>query len=91
MRISTILLFAASVLCLVPQPGFAAGYQAKERAAKKACLTGDPEKGVAILADLFIDTDDLAYIFNQGRCYEQNRRYEDAIGRFREYLVKGES
>jgi hypothetical protein len=48
------------------------------------------EKGVAILADLFIATDDLSYIFNQDRCYEQNRRYEDAIGRFREYLIKGD-
>jgi len=44
---------------------------------------------VEILTDLFIDTGDLTYVFNQGRCFEQNRRYEDAIGRFREYLVKG--
>jgi hypothetical protein len=84
------LLLATSFLCALPQAGFAASVEARERAAKKACLTGNPEKGVAILADLFIDTDDLSYIFNQGRCYEQNRRYEDAIGRFREYLIKGE-
>jgi hypothetical protein len=50
---------------------------------------GEIDKGVEILVDLFIDTGDLNYIFNQGRCYEQNRRYEEAIGRFREYLVKG--
>ena len=37
-----------------------------------------------------MNTDDITYIFNQGRCFEQNRRYEDAIGRFREYLVKGD-
>lgn len=44
---------------------------------------------MGILTDLFVDTGDLTYIFNQGRCFEQNRRYEDAIGRFREYLIKG--
>jgi hypothetical protein len=65
-----------------------AGKEAKERAARKACLTGDPVGGVGILADLFIDTHNTTYLFNQGRCLEQNRRYEDAIGRFREYLMK---
>jgi hypothetical protein len=62
---------------------------ARDRAAKKACLTGNTDKGVEILADLFIDTHDITYLYNQGRCFEQNRRYEDAIGRFREYLIKG--
>jgi hypothetical protein len=62
--------------------------EAKERVARKACLTGDATKGVEILADLFIDTDDATYIYNQGRCLEQNNRYEDAIGKFREYLRK---
>ena len=67
----------------------AASRESKERAARKACLTGDAIKGVEILVDLFIETGDLTYIYNQGRCFEQNRRYEDAIGHFREYLVKG--
>jgi len=62
--------------------------EAKVRAAKKACLTGDPVAGVAILTDLYLDTNDPTHLFNQGRCFEQNRRYEDAIGRFREYLEK---
>jgi hypothetical protein len=65
------------------------GHGAQERAARKACLTGDYTKGVAILSDLFIDSKDPTYIFNQGRCFEQNRRYEDAIGRFEEYLRVG--
>jgi tetratricopeptide (TPR) repeat protein len=65
--------------------------ESKERAAKKACLTGDPVKGVELLTDLFIDTNDPTYIFNQGRCYEQSNRYEEAIGRFREYLRKAKS
>jgi hypothetical protein len=64
--------------------------ESKERSAKKACLAGDPVKGVEILAELYVDSNDITYIFNQGRCFEQNRRYEDAVGRFREYLVKGE-
>jgi hypothetical protein len=74
---------------LLSSPATAASQQAQERAARKACLSGDYAKGVDILADLFVATKDLNYIFNQGRCFEQNRRYEDAIGRFREYLLAG--
>lgn len=66
----------------------AAGMEAKERAARKACLSGNYAKGVEILSDLFIDTEDANYIFNQARCFEQNSRYEEAVGRFREYLRK---
>jgi tetratricopeptide (TPR) repeat protein len=65
--------------------------EAKDRAAKRACLTGDPNAGVAILTDLYIDTNDPTYLFNQGRCFEQNQRYQEAIGRFREYLVKAKN
>src|ERR1035437_1796518 len=61
--------------------------QSQERAARKACLTGDYAKGVAILSDLFIEYRDATFLFNQGRCFEQNRRYEDAIARFEEYLT----
>jgi len=78
--------FAVFVLWLA-QPASAASLQSQERAARKACLTGDYAKGVAILADLFLDTKIPTYIFNQGRCLEQNRKYEDAIARFQEYLV----
>jgi hypothetical protein len=60
--------------------------QAQERAARKACLSGDYARGVTILSELFVDTKDPTYIFNQGRCFEQNHRYEDAISRFEEYL-----
>ncbi len=60
----------------------------KERAAKRACLNRDPDKGVELLTDLYVDTNEPVYIFNQGRCYEQNDRCEDAIVRFREYLRK---
>jgi hypothetical protein len=75
------------LLCALPN-AFAGERDAKERAAKKACLNGDPVKGVAILTDLYVDTNDSTYLFNQGRCLEQNNRYDDAVGRFREYLRK---
>jgi hypothetical protein len=62
--------------------------QAQEKAAKKACLTGDFHKGVEILADLYVDTNDPNFIYNQARCFEQNHRCVDAIDRFREYMRK---
>jgi hypothetical protein len=73
-------------LLLASAPASVENRQAKERTARKACLNGDYVKGVSILSDLFVDTKDPTYIFNQGRCFEQNRRYEDAVARFEEYL-----
>jgi tetratricopeptide (TPR) repeat protein len=58
----------------------------RERVARKACLAGDYAKGVSILSDLFLDSKDATHIFNQGRCLEQNGRFEDAVFRFQEYL-----
>jgi tetratricopeptide (TPR) repeat protein len=63
----------------------------REKAAQKACALGDYQKGVDILADLLVGSDDPSYIYNQGRCYEQNSRWEQAINRFREYLRKDDS
>ena len=84
-------LAAVAVLLSVAFGGRAAqatGRDAKERAAKKACLAGDFNKGVELLADLYLDSNDPNYIFNQARCLEQNHRYEDSLSRFREFLVK---
>jgi hypothetical protein len=64
---------------------------AQEKAAKKACSVGDYQKGVDILGDLFVDTGDPTYVYNQGRCYQQNSQGEQAINRFREYLRKDKS
>jgi tetratricopeptide (TPR) repeat protein len=61
---------------------------AKEKAAKKACAMGDFQRGADILTDLFVDTNDTTYVYNQGRCYQQNNRWEQAISRFREFLRK---
>jgi hypothetical protein len=41
---------------------------------------------VAILAELFVDTRDATYVYNQARCFEQNGRFQQASDRFREYL-----
>jgi hypothetical protein len=60
----------------------------QDRAAKKACLVGDVEKGVDILADLYVSTNNPTYLYNQGRCYEQNGKNDLAILRFKEYLRK---
>jgi tetratricopeptide (TPR) repeat protein len=62
--------------------------EASERAAKKACAVGDYQKGIDILADLLIETNDPTYIYNQGRCYQQNGHFVEALNRFHEYLRK---
>jgi hypothetical protein len=80
------LIFIVPIL-LASVPAVAASKQGQlEKTARKACLSGDYAKGVSILSDLFVDTKDPNYIFNQARCFEQNRRYEDAAARFEEYL-----
>jgi hypothetical protein len=60
--------------------------QQRATRARKACLSGDYQKGVDILTELFVESKDPVIIFNQGRCFEQSSRYEDAISRFEEYL-----
>jgi hypothetical protein len=75
----------------VPTPALASNKESKEKAAKRACLEGDYVRGVAILSDLYADTNDPNYIYNGGRCFEQNGRYAEAILRFREYLRKARS
>jgi hypothetical protein len=80
-----ILLLPFLLVATVAQAG---NREKQERAAKKACLSGDHAKGVSILSDLYVDTNDPTYLFNGGRCLEQNGQYEGAILRFREYLRK---
>ncbi len=64
--------------------------ESKERAARKACLLGDVAKGTEILADLYVETNNPTYIYNQGRCFEQNGRNEQALLRFKEYERKAQ-
>jgi tetratricopeptide (TPR) repeat protein len=82
----SLLLFASLLLA-----GTAWGKDLDRRgdAARAACLSGDYGKGVAILSELFVETKEADLIYNQGRCFEQNHRYEDAIARFQEFLRVG--
>jgi hypothetical protein len=73
-------------LLLLARPALGANPRAQEKVARKACLIGDYKQGVSILADLFVETGKAVHIFNQGRCYEQSRRYEDALAKFEEFL-----
>ena len=79
---------ASAALLSAASNAMGANTESKERAAKKACLVGDVEKGVEILADLYVDTNDSVYLYNQGRCFEQNGKNDQAVLRFKEYLRK---
>jgi hypothetical protein len=84
------LILSSILLALLAAPAARAeSVESRVRTARTACLSGDYAKGVAILSELFVDTHNPTYIYNQGRCFEQSRRYEDAIGRFQEYLRAG--
>ena len=63
--------------------------ETKERTARMACLSGDYAKGVAILSELFVDTRNYVYIYNQARCYQQSSRFAEALAHFQEYLRAG--
>jgi hypothetical protein len=75
-------------LCLAAVPSQARAKDPPDTEALKACTTGDVRRGVEILTDLYVRSNDTTYLFNQGRCYEQNHQWQSAIDRFREYLRK---
>lgn len=90
---------AARVLCafvVVASSGVAASApnvaplsaDARSTQAREDCLAGRYQSGIDILARLFTETEDPTHIYNQGRCFQQNGRYADAISRFREYMRK---
>ena len=81
-------LLAVAVVLLAGQSAMGASVESRERAAKKACLLGDVDKGAEILADIYVSTNDPTYIYNQGRCFEQNGMNDRAVLRFKEYLRK---
>jgi hypothetical protein len=82
-RASTFLL---TLLAAAPAP--AQDRDARENEAKKACLSGKADRGIELLAEMYAETNDPTYIYNQGRCFEQNGRAPEALTRFREYLRK---
>jgi hypothetical protein len=73
---------------VVMQPSRTATAQDKAKEAKKACISGDFVRGVELLSDLYVETGDPNFVFNQGRCFEQNGRYQDALNRFHEFVRK---
>jgi hypothetical protein len=60
----------------------------REREAKKACLGGRTARGIELLAEMYAETNDPTYIYNQGRCFQQSGNAREALSRFREYLRK---
>jgi hypothetical protein len=74
---------------LSTSPARAANREARERMARTACLAGDYAKGVTILSELFVQTNDPTYIYNQARCFQQNSKFQEAISRFQEHLRVG--
>jgi hypothetical protein len=76
--------------CLtVPRPVCAqTSIEARETEAQRECAAGRYPRGVDILAALFAETHEPTYVYNQGRCYEENGRFAEAITRFREYARK---
>lgn len=87
-RLGTGAALASLLVALAARPARAQDRDQRELEAKKACLGGHADKGIELLADLYTDTNDPTYIYNQGRCFEQNGRAGEAITRFREYLRK---
>lgn len=85
------LAMAGAAPAVFGQSGAGAGAAANDRRedeARKECLAGRTQRGIDLLAELFTETRDPNYIFNQARCFQQNSRPDEAIGRFQEYLRK---
>ena len=58
--------------------------------AKTACGAGDVQTGVRLLAELYTATSDPIWIFNEGRCYQQNGQLPQALAKFKEFLRKSQ-
>jgi hypothetical protein len=58
--------------------------------AKTACVGGDLQKGIRLLAELYTASGDPIWLFNQGRCFQQNDQLTQALSRFKEFLRKSE-
>ncbi len=76
----------ACAFLLVIAPARAQQVDPREAQARSECLAGRFQAGVDLLAQLFAETANANYIYNQGRCYEQNGKPDEAILHFREFL-----
>ena len=77
----------------VPAASGAPGHTEDPRVqdAKIACAAGDVTTANRLLAELYAATEDPIWIFNQGRCFQQNGDPGHALTRFREYLRKAKT
>jgi hypothetical protein len=89
MRGGLMTLVAVGALGRVGAAGAVEAEDPRPRRALTACAGGEVAKGVGILAELYADTREPTFVFNQGRCYQQNGQLERAADRFREYLRIG--
>jgi hypothetical protein len=62
--------------------------EAREREARQACFTGNVDRGVEILVDLYVETQHPNYIYNQARCFERNGKHDQAVLSYEDYLRK---
>jgi hypothetical protein len=81
----------AGAVLLVATPASAQQADPRESQSRSECLAGRFQAGVDLLAQMFVETGDANYIYNQGRCYEQNGKFGEAILRFREFLRKAKN
>ena len=76
------------LLAVSSTAGAAESREVREREARKACFTGNVDRGVEILVDLYGETGHPNYIFNQARCFERNGKYDQALLSYEDYLRK---
>ena len=81
----------AGAFVLAATPASAQQADPRESQSRSECLAGRFQAGVDLLAQMFVETGDANYIYNQGRCYEQNGKFSEAILRFREFLRKAKN
>lgn len=67
-------------------PSEPADSAAKGNQARLECAAGNVEAGIRLLAELWVANRNPTWIYNQGRCYEQNAKNDLAAAKFREYL-----
>jgi hypothetical protein len=89
--ISIAIVLASAALAGSARAADGPGDDKRPNAALAACASGDVAKGIAILGELYAETRNPAYVFNQGRCYQKNNKLEEARASFNEYLRIGTS
>ncbi len=82
-------LLTGLALCATARAADPGAEDKRPNAALAACASGDVTKGIAILGELYAETRNPSYVFNQGRCYQKNNKLEQARGSFTEYLRIG--